>query len=505
MLKLRSNQEEPIRIAIEYFKEKKTKPSLIVLPTAWGKSILTACVAKETNDKLLIVQPSKELLEQNYNKYVTLYGGNNASIYSASCNSNQISQITYATIGSIKNIGKEFKELGFTKMLIDEAHLYPREADSMLGTFLSDSEITHVLGITATPIKLQQGYDRDGNTISKLVMLTSRSKLGNFFKDILYVGEIQEMINLGYWSPLIYKKAEFNREQLKFNSTRSEYTEESIRTSNETNKTNERVIKCLNHYDRKHILVFVSSVEDAKELSSYPRSAYVSGETPKKEREEIISKFKQGELRVLFNVGVLTTGFDYPDIDCLILARSTASVALYYQMIGRAVRISETKRDALVIDLGGNVERFGKVEDIKFLKVGNSWKMYSGEILLSGIPIHEIGNAPIECLPFGKYQGVLLKDVPRDYLKWCVDNMKLAPDVKDAILRTLSSPPLIEVIKHITSVKKQNNITPCYASDAELILATGMSNERFREEINELKEASLITEHQGINNKLYEI
>jgi DNA repair protein RadD len=311
MLKLRSNQEEPIRIAIEYFKEKKPKPSLIVLPTAWGKSILTACVAKETNDKLLIVQPSKELLEQNYNKYVTLCGGNNASIYSASCNSKQISQITYATIGSIKNIGKEFKELGFTKMLIDEAHLYPREADSMLGTFLSDSEITHVLGITATPIKLQQGYDRDGNTISKLVMLTSRSKLGN------------------------------------------------------------------------------------------------------------------------------------------------------------------------------------------------SWKMYSGEILLSGIPIHEIGNAPIECLPFGKYQGVLLKDVPRDYLKWCIDNMKLAPDVKDAILRALSSPPLIDVIKHITSVKQENNIVPCYAKDTEILLATGMSNERFKQEINKLIEASLITEYNGVNNKMY--
>lgn len=69
-------------------------------------------------------------------------------------------------------------------MLIDEAHLYPRESDSMLGKFLEESGITHVLGITATPVKLQTNRDLDGNTFSKLVMLTSRSKKGNFSRTL---------------------------------------------------------------------------------------------------------------------------------------------------------------------------------------------------------------------------------------------------------------------------------------------------------------------------------
>ena len=69
MITLRPNQEEPIRKAIDFFKQKNPKPSLIVLPTAWGKSILTAFVAKETDDKIIVLQPSKELLEQNYMKY----------------------------------------------------------------------------------------------------------------------------------------------------------------------------------------------------------------------------------------------------------------------------------------------------------------------------------------------------------------------------------------------------------------------------------------------------
>lgn len=68
MITLRKNHVEPISKATAFFKERRPVPSLIVLPTAWGKSILTAFVAKDMEDKLLVLQPSKELLEQNYKK-----------------------------------------------------------------------------------------------------------------------------------------------------------------------------------------------------------------------------------------------------------------------------------------------------------------------------------------------------------------------------------------------------------------------------------------------------
>ena len=74
MITLRENQSEPIQKAVEFFNEKKPKPSLIVLPTAWGKSILTAFVAKNSEDRMIVLQPSKELLEQNYQKYFALCG-----------------------------------------------------------------------------------------------------------------------------------------------------------------------------------------------------------------------------------------------------------------------------------------------------------------------------------------------------------------------------------------------------------------------------------------------
>lgn len=355
MITLRKNQVEPIDKAIRFFREEKPRPSLIVLPTAWGKSILTAYVAKYSGDHLIVLQPSKELLEQNYKKYITLCGdfGSNAGIFSASCGRKEIAPITYATIGSIKALGAKFKELGFTKMLIDEAHLYPREADSMLGTFLRESGITHVLGITATPVKLQTNRDRDGCTFSKLVMLTSRSKKGNFFKDIIHVGQV-------------------------------------------------------------------------------------------------LARFKAGQLRVIFNVRVLSTGFDYTGIDCIVFGISTASIALYYQIIGRATRIDKDKEDALIIDLGGNVSRFGRVEDIRF-EQGKIWRMFgSGGRLLSGIPIHDIGkytredaqavdtraHAPIEIMPFGKYKGSRIADIPMQYRQWMIRSFDWNEKLRKSIIAT---------------------------------------------------------------------
>ena len=412
-----------------------------MLPTAWGKSILTAFVAKHTNDKLIVLQPSKELLEQNYKKYLTLCGGfANAGIYSASFGRREIEQVTYATIGSIKKLGAKFKEMGFTKILIDEAHLYPREADSMLGTFLKESGITHVLGITATPVKLQTNRDLNGNTFSKLVMLTSRSKKGNFYKDIIHVGQVKEMCELGFWSPLAYEAAGFDDSLLVFNTSKSEYTEASVQQAYDANGGTQAIIDALNnHPERQHVLAFVPSVADAINLSGrYPNSAVIYGDMDKGERADTIERFKAGEIRVIFNVRVLSTGFDYTGIDCIILGLSTASIALYYQIIGRGTRIDPEKQDCLICDLGGNVARFGRVEDLVF-EQGRMWRLFgTGGRLLSGIPIHDIGkytredtqavdseaDAPISVMPFGKYKGERIADIPLHYRQWMIQTFE---------------------------------------------------------------------------------
>ena len=445
MLKLRPYQEEPVKKAIEFFRLEDPEPALMVWPTAAGKSILAAEVAAACPDPILIVQPTKELLEQNLSKYRQLCGDlAPAGVYSASFGKKEIDHVTFATIGSIKNIGNQFKELGFKKMLIDEAHLYPRKEQSMLGQFLKDSGIRHVLGITATPLKLEQFTEKQGKRFDKwseLLMLTALSPSGRFFKDIINIIQVRQMTEGGYWSPLLYEVLPFSKDTLELNSAGSEFTEESTVNAYVANNVRKNIFNALNyHTERRHCLVFVPTVEEAAILASeYPGSSFICGETPKKDRTAIINDFKEGKIRVMFNVGVLSTGFDYTKIDMVILAFSTASVSKYFQVVGRGVRIDPEKKDCVIVDMGGNVDRFGQAEDAFYKKgIDGQWRLYgTGGIILTGFPVQILGkvtrqdicraNSPFSSRPdlttlnFGKYRGRAIADVPVGYLAWNID------------------------------------------------------------------------------------
>jgi DNA repair protein RadD len=91
----------------------------------------------------------------------------------------------------------------------------------------------------------------------------------------------------------------------------------------------------------------------------------VTGETPKKERERILTDFKAGRLRALTNANVLTTGFDYPDIDVVVMMRPTMSASLYVQMAGRGMRVKSHTDHCLVLDFAGVVEMHGPITNVQ--------------------------------------------------------------------------------------------------------------------------------------------
>ena len=114
--------------------------------------------------------------------------------------------------------------------------------------------------------------------------------------------------------------------------------------------------------------------------------AMVSGDTPKAERERILEGFKAGEIKVVVNVGVLTTGFDYPELDTIIMARPTKSLSLWYQIVGRAIRPSPLKEKGWVVDLCGNLNRFGKVQDLQLVEPKpNMWQVQSNGRQLTNV------------------------------------------------------------------------------------------------------------------------
>jgi len=444
-MKLRENQIEPVAIGVEFFRTKNMKPSIIVAPTAFGKSIVIAAIAKELGEKLLVLQPSKELLEQNYNKFITL--GGEASIYSASMGSKELGDVTYATIGSIIKIAGKFRELGVTKIIIDECDRYPRAKSGQLRRFVDGMKATHVLGLTATPLKLQTNMG-DAGPYSKLVMLTNKSKHGMFFKFILHVSQIQDIVELGYWTPLEYQSYDFDTGALVYNSSGAEYTNDSIARSYENQNIGNKIVKKIAELqNRKSILVAVPTIEQATNLAKrIPNAAVVHGGTPKDERRRIIEEFRNQQIRVIVQVNVLTVGFDYPELDCLITGRPTASISWWYQFVGRGTRIHQNKKDCLVVDFVGSVEKFGKVEALYYKQDGNeNWELYGeNKKQITGIPMHEIGihlegginlsekvneEGEIEkvYMTFGKYSGKPVASVPPYYRKWLLDNITWGP------------------------------------------------------------------------------
>ena len=444
-MKLRENQVEPVAIGVEFFKTPSMKPSIIVAPTAFGKSIVIAAIAKELGEKLLVLQPSKELLEQNYNKFITL--GGEASIYSASMGSKELGDVTYATIGSIINIAGKFKEMGVSKIIIDECDRYPRNKSGQLRRFVDGMKATHILGLTATPLKLQTNMG-DTGPYSKLVMLTNRSKHGMFFRNILHVSQIQDIVKLGYWTPLVYQSYDFDTGALVYNSSGAEYTSDSIARSYENQNIGDKIVKKVAElYDRKSILVAVPTIEQATNLAKrIPMAAVVHGGTPTAERNRIIDEFRKQQIRVIVQVNVLTVGFDYPELDCLITGRPTASISWWYQFVGRGTRIHESKKDCIVVDFVGSVERFGKVEELYYKDTGDEeWELFGeNKKQITGIPMHEIGihlegginlaekineEGEIEkvYMTFGKYSGKPVSSIPPYYRKWLLDNITWGP------------------------------------------------------------------------------
>ncbi len=375
---LRDYQQKASDAAVAYFKDTKKKTNAImVLPTGSGKSLIIADIANRLDGHTLVFQPSKEILEQNFKKLCS-YGVLDCSIYSASFNSKEISRITFATIGSVKAHSELF--LHFRNVIVDECHLVnPKEG--MYKDFF-DAVKCKVLGLTATPYRLSSS--RDFGSMLKFITRTKP----HVFSEVIYHVQVSTLLDMGYLSKVNYypmNPTGWNELNLKINTTGADYTDKSVQKEYERIDFYSYIVHIVQRLmnpkaggKRKGILVFTRFLKEAERLTmSIPGCVIVSGDTPKKERERILEMFKVGEIPVVANVGVLTTGFDYPELDTVVMARPTMSLAMYYQIVGRCIRPYKGKT-AWFVDLCGNINRFGEVSDLHLKDTGNGkWAVFS--------------------------------------------------------------------------------------------------------------------------------
>lgn len=381
MYTLRDYQVKGVLTAVKHLLN-YDHPFVLQAATGAGKSLMIADICRRINEPILILQPSKELLEQNYAKLLSFDPDIDVGIYSASKGKKEIAKFTYATIGSIYKKPELFKH--FKYVIIDECHLVnPKSLKGMYMTFLKAIECRNVCGLTATPYRLQQKWFKDQGEMYYTSCLKMINRIHPFFfKKIVFKIETAELIEQGYLCPIKYLTDSVDLEALRVNSTGADYTPESM-DSYWSDERLQKLAKVIKHIDKTHKrnLIFCSSIRQANRakhiLDSYAIDcAVVTGKTPDKERAEIVLRFRRGQIKHLINVGVFTTGFDVPELDSITLARPTMSLALYYQMIGRGVRKDPNNPDKIlhVYDLAGCVERLGRVETIRLAKEEDGWR-----------------------------------------------------------------------------------------------------------------------------------
>lgn len=392
---LRDYQLEASDSAVSFFRTSTDRNGLLILPTGAGKSLVIADIAFRLGEPMLVLQPSREILSQNYGKLKS-YGVDDCSIYSASLNSKEINRITFATIGSIMAHIDDFDH--FKYIIVDEAHNVNASQGQYKEFFAKVKR--KILGLTATPYRLNSALqyldnegkqhfrpkDKEGSQkfdkrlINRELRMETRCVLKfltrtrpRIFHDVVYQVDISTLLERGYLAKVEYFDLSIvDQSKLKRNSTGMDFDDRSLSREFKQTDFGRYLLDVVNRLlhpkrggARRGILVFAKYIEECEALQKQLHScAVVTGSTPPKERDEILGNFKSGCIDVLVNVGVLTTGFDYPELDTVVMARPTMSLALYYQILGRGIRPHPSKSSTWFVDLCGNIKRFGRVEDL---------------------------------------------------------------------------------------------------------------------------------------------
>jgi DNA repair protein RadD len=337
------------------------KNPLVCLPTGSGKSptictFLHDLAVRFPQEKLVVAVHTKELVQQLADTYEAISGVKPA-IYSASLKKKQIAQVTFSQIQSIYKHATKF---GAIKLLaIDEADRCPVDGDGQYKTFIKEAKIINpdirICGFTATPYRMGTG----------LVFGD-----GQPFDSMVYDIGIKQLIDDGFLSPLVSKDG--GQPNLTGVAIRQG---EFVSAQLETVMTDEALVEhsCdeIIRYgaDRNGWLIFASGLKHAAMIREKMRERgidcpIIEGTMDQKERDSYIIAFKNKSIKCLININVLSIGFNAPHVDLLALMRPTLSAGLYYQQVGRGLRIAAGKTNALVLDMAGNISRHGPIDTL---------------------------------------------------------------------------------------------------------------------------------------------
>jgi DNA repair protein RadD len=357
MLSPRWYQSQANEAVWKYLNEKSGN-CVAVLPTGAGKSLLIALLiqqALEFGGRVVVLAHRKELLQQNADEIRGLIPGVDVGIYSAGLKSKEIHNAV--VVAGIQSVFRKAADLGRRHLvLVDECHLISDLEESMYQQFFAgiQQDGLRFVGLTATAFRTGTGPicgpDRQ-------------------FQRIVFEAKTAQLIAEGFLCPITNKVADAEVNTDKVGLRGGEFVESEMQAAFDVDeKVQAACAEIIEKTQGRHsILVFASGVHHAEQIAELlPGSAVVTGETLPIERAETLRRFVAGELRFLVNVDVLTTGFNAKCVDAIAILRATMSPGLFCQMVGRGLRLHDSKANCLLLDFGGNIARHGSIDDENF-------------------------------------------------------------------------------------------------------------------------------------------
>ena len=364
MITLRPYQSASIDCLWAHLAARPDNPC-IVMPTGAGKSPTMAAIVHRAltefpGTRICVVAHVRELVAQNAEKLYRYWPDAPVGIYSASLGKRDThTPILFASIQSVYN--RAFELGRFDLILIDEAHRIPVAGEGMYRKFIDDCTKANphlrIIGLTATPYRLGAG-----NVCGPEYMLNS----------ICYEASVRDLIEQGYLCKLVSKGGLARANLADVHVRGGEYVAKELDAAVNTDSLVRKAVAEMVRLcaDRHAWIVFCASVDHAERVSRILgehdiEAPVIEGNTATQIRDMQIGRFQRGEVRVLCNVNVLSEGFDAPHVDAVILLRPTKSAGLYYQQVGRGLRLHPSKQNCLVLDFAGNISEHGPIDAIR--------------------------------------------------------------------------------------------------------------------------------------------
>jgi DNA repair protein RadD len=333
-----------------------------IAATGFGKTIALSAIVgrhlKEHGSKVLVLQHRDELLNQNRAKMAKVVPGVRASIFNAEHKS-WAGDVVFASEPTLRRQANVERMPEFGLAVIDEVHHVAAQGyQSIIARLRENNPLTRLFGTTAT---IRRG---------------DKATLKPTFTNVADVVGIRELVATGHLvRPRVFVVDVGVQQELRgVRKIAGEYDQDRVAEIFNQPVVNEAVIKhWLEKASERPTIAFCSSVQHASDMAREFRDAgipaeVVHGELSIEERRRRLRSFELGHTRVLTNVAVLTEGYDFPPVSCVIYLKMSSYKSTFIQAVGRALRTIDAdlypgviKTDAMVLDFGNTAKMIGEL------------------------------------------------------------------------------------------------------------------------------------------------